>query len=115
MKSLGFSRIQLNSKKIPLTAKFFEIDKVLLNEVSQQQGATRMNAQQLTALDDTDLVDEAMVLRLVGGSLTPIHRSTLWRGINTGRYPKPIKVSANCNRWRVGDMRKAIDHGETAA
>ena len=62
-----------------------------------------------TNLSDTDLVDEAIACRMIGGSCTPIHRSTLWRGINVGRYPKPIKISASANRWRVGELRRAID------
>ncbi|RWG82872.1 MAG: AlpA family phage regulatory protein [Mesorhizobium sp.] len=58
-----------------------------------------------------DLVDEAAACRIIGGENTPIHRSTLWRGINAGRYPKPLKVGPNTNRWRsrelYADLRKA--------
>lgn len=28
-----------------------------------------------------------------------IHPATLWRGVAAGRYPKPVKVSPNVNRW----------------
>ncbi|MER8553621.1 hypothetical protein [Mesorhizobium sp. M0019] len=62
-----------------------------------------------TSLSDDDLVDEAIACRLIGGSNTPIHRSTLWRGINAGRYPRPLKISASTNRWRVGELRKALE------
>jgi len=60
-------------------------------------------------LSDDDLVDEATACRLIGGSNTPIHRSTLWRGVNAGRYPKPLKISPSTNRWRVGELRKMLD------
>lgn len=62
-----------------------------------------------TRLSDDDLVDEATACRLIGGSNTPIHRSTLWRGVNAGRYPKPLKISPGTNRWRVGELRKALE------
>lgn len=62
-----------------------------------------------TRLSDDDLVDEASACRILGGSHTPIHRSTLWRGITAGRYPKPLKVSATINRWRVGELRRLLE------
>jgi predicted DNA-binding transcriptional regulator AlpA len=62
----------------------------------------------LSILSDDDLVDEATACRLIGGSSTPIHRSTLWRGINAGRYPKPLKISASVNRWRVAELRQVL-------
>lgn len=64
----------------------------------------------LAALHDDDLVDEATACRMIGGSSTPIHRSTWWRGIKEGRYPKPLKVSPSANRWRVGELRNALNN-----
>ncbi|WP_192246181.1 helix-turn-helix transcriptional regulator [Mesorhizobium silamurunense] len=63
----------------------------------------------LKTLSDDDLVDDKIACQLIGGSTSPIHRSTLWRGINAGRYPKAIKVAPGTNRWRVGELRRAID------
>lgn len=68
-----------------------------------------MEQQSISTLDGNDLVDEHTALRIIGGSSTPIHRSTLWRGIGAGRFPSPIKVGPNTNRWRVGELRKAVD------
>lgn len=57
--------------------------------------------QQSNPLEDIDdLVDEACACRIIGGLNSPIHRSTLWRGIKAGRYCKPLKVGPNINRWR---------------
>ncbi|TIW07814.1 MAG: hypothetical protein E5V66_29505 [Mesorhizobium sp.] len=67
-----------------------------------------ISPQDLISLGDDDLVDEATACRLIGGSSTPIHRSTLWRGIRAARYPKPLKVSASTNRWRVGELRAML-------
>lgn len=63
----------------------------------------------LSNLPDDDLVDEAGACRIIGGSTCPIHRSTLWRGIKDGIYPKPRKASAASNRWIVGELRAARD------
>jgi len=46
-----------------------------------------------------ELVDETATCRIIGGEATPIHRATLWRGIQKGRYPRPIKVGPSTNRW----------------
>lgn len=62
----------------------------------------------LAELVDEELVDEDLACRLIGGARTPIHRSTLWRGIGSGRYPKPLKVSQYMNRWRVGELRAVV-------
>lgn len=59
----------------------------------------------LSTLNDDELVDERTICRIIGGSIAPIHRSTLWRGIKAGRYPKPLKMGPATNRWRAGDGR----------
>lgn len=52
----------------------------------------------------SDLVDEATACKIIGGENTPIHPSTLWRGVNAGRYPGPLKVGAKANRWRATEL-----------
>ena len=63
-----------------------------------------------------DWVDEATACKIVGGENTPIHRSTLWRGIKAGRYSQPDKVAPRTNRWRasrlVGDLEQAAAQRE---
>ncbi|MFC5387570.1 helix-turn-helix transcriptional regulator [Aquamicrobium segne] len=56
-----------------------------------------------------DLADEATACRIIGGENTPIHRSTLWRGINAGRYPKPLKIGPATNRWRVNELMAVLE------
>lgn len=62
----------------------------------------------LAKLSDDDLVDEPTFCRIIGGDHTPIHRSSLWRGISAGRYPKPMKIGPGTNRWRVGEGRAVL-------
>jgi predicted DNA-binding transcriptional regulator AlpA len=68
----------------------------------------------IAELSDEELVVESTACRIIGGSNTPIHRSTLWRGIQAGRYPKPIKVGPSSNRWRVGELRAIVDQAAAA-
>jgi predicted DNA-binding transcriptional regulator AlpA len=56
-----------------------------------------------------ELVDEATACRIIGGATSPIHRSTLWRGINAGRYPQPLKVGPGANRWRRDELVAVLE------
>jgi prophage regulatory protein len=38
----------------------------------------------------------------------PIGRSTWWKGIQEGRYPKPVKLGPRITAWRVEDIRALI-------
>ena len=45
--------------------------------------------------------------------IIPVSRSTWYRGIQAGRFPKPIKLSPGCSAWRESDiMRLVKDMGE---
>lgn len=63
----------------------------------------------MQTINPTDLVDEGGACRLIGGEQTPIHRSTLWRGINSGRFPKPLKIGPGTNRWRVSELAAFLE------
>jgi predicted DNA-binding transcriptional regulator AlpA len=62
----------------------------------------------------SDLVDETIACRLIGGEISPIHRSTLWRGVKSGRYPKPIKVGLGTNRWRASELIAVVERAAAA-
>lgn len=59
-------------------------------------------------LNGNDLVDEKVACKIIGGKASPIHRSSLWRGVRDGRYPAPIKVGPSMNRWRVSELLDVI-------
>jgi len=40
--------------------------------------------------------------------IIPISKSSWWAGVKSGKYPKPIKLSARCTCWHVDDIRKLI-------
>lgn len=56
-----------------------------------------------------DLVDQPTACQIIGGTNSPIHGSTLWRGVRAGRYPAPIKVGPGSNRWRVSELSAMLE------
>jgi prophage regulatory protein len=42
-------------------------------------------------------------------AIIPVSKSTWWLGIQTGRFPKPVKLSRRITAWRAEDIRALID------
>lgn len=38
----------------------------------------------------------------------PVSKSTWYSGMQTGAYPKPVKLGAKISAWRVEDIRTLI-------
>lgn len=55
------------------------------------------------ALPDTGFVRQKLLLRFV-----PFSKSTLWRRVNGGLFPAPIRLSVGITVWRVEDVRRWI-------
>ncbi|HYV35182.1 MAG TPA: AlpA family phage regulatory protein [Gemmataceae bacterium] len=41
-------------------------------------------------------------------SIIPLGKTCWWEGVKSGRFPKPIKLSARCTAWRAEDIRELI-------
>jgi predicted DNA-binding transcriptional regulator AlpA len=41
----------------------------------------------------------------------PVGKSTWWAGVQSGRFPKPIKLGPRITAWRVEDIRALIKNG----
>jgi predicted DNA-binding transcriptional regulator AlpA len=54
-------------------------------------------------LPETGFLRQPQVLLFV-----PISRSTLWRRIQAGTFPGPVKLSARVTAWRAEDVRNWI-------
>jgi predicted DNA-binding transcriptional regulator AlpA len=57
-------------------------------------------------LPDSGLVRLHDILRFV-----PVGKSSWWKGVNSGRYPKPVKLGPRTTAWRVEDIRELIMNG----
>ncbi|HWA00382.1 MAG TPA: AlpA family phage regulatory protein [Caulobacterales bacterium] len=64
--------------------------------------------------DIPDLVNEGEARAIIGGAKTPISRATLWRGVKSGRYPKPLKVGVSSNRWKRGELIAVVEKADAA-
>ena len=42
-------------------------------------------------------------------ALIPVSKSTWWAGCAIGKYPKPIKLSAQCTAWKSADIIALIE------
>lgn len=45
------------------------------------------------------------------GGPIPVSKSTWWKGVQEGRYPRPVKLGLRITAWRVEDIRALIDWG----
>jgi predicted DNA-binding transcriptional regulator AlpA len=54
-----------------------------------------------------ELWDRQAVLEFYGGN-RPLHPSTLYRGMVSGIYPRPINTSGNTVRWIASECRAAL-------
>ncbi len=54
-------------------------------------------------LPEVGFLRQSQVLAII-----PISKSTLWRRIRAGTFPRPIKLSARVTVWRVEDIRSWI-------
>ncbi len=41
-------------------------------------------------------------------SVIPVGKTCWWEGVRSGRFPKPVKLSARCTAWRAEDIRDLI-------
>jgi prophage regulatory protein len=41
----------------------------------------------------------------------PVGRSTLWAGVKSGRFPRPVKLGPRMTAWRIEDIRTLIEKG----
>jgi predicted DNA-binding transcriptional regulator AlpA len=53
------------------------------------------------------LLDIDAVCAFFGGS-RPLNRATIYRGIADGRYPRPVKIGRNSNRWLRSECAAAL-------
>ena len=42
-----------------------------------------------------------------------VSRATIWRWVQNSAFPKPVKLSPGCSRWKIEDVQKwAESRGE---
>lgn len=41
-------------------------------------------------------------------ALTPVGKSSWWRGCKSGRYPKPVKLAPRTTAWKAEDIAALV-------
>lgn len=41
--------------------------------------------------------------------IIPVSKSTWWEGVSSGRYPRPVHLSARAVAWNSADIRTLIE------
>lgn len=39
----------------------------------------------------------------------PVGKSSWWRGVKEGRYPKPVKIAPRTTAWKAADIAALMD------
>ena len=60
---------------------------------------------QLQTLPETGFLRQSQIV----GGIVPASASTLWRWVNAGTFPKPIKLSERVTAWRCEDVRAWLE------
>lgn len=55
-------------------------------------------------LPNTGFIRLCDVLKVI-----PVSKTTWWKGIQEGRFPKPVKLTERTTAWRVSDIQQLIN------
>jgi prophage regulatory protein len=75
------------------------------------EGSPRIN---MAGLEDERLLTENEILgdkKAGRKGLVPVCKSTWRRGVKSGIYPKPVKVSTKRKAWKAGEIRALLESG----
>ncbi len=82
------------------------------------KGSITPNVKQQAAINNLPQFGLLRLWQIVGISrkgippIIPVSKSTWWAGVKSGKYPKPVKLSARCTCWRVEDIRTLLERIE---
>ena len=54
-------------------------------------------------IPETGFVRLSQILTVI-----PLGKTCWWEGVKSGRFPKPVKLSARCTAWKAEDIRALI-------
>jgi prophage regulatory protein len=61
-----------------------------------------------TSISETQIQGAAFLRLPQILEVIPVSKSTWWEGVKSGRFPKAVKLSANCTAWRVEDIHALV-------
>ena len=54
-------------------------------------------------IPETGFIRLAQVLTVI-----PLGKSSWWKGVKSGRFPKPVKLSERCTAWKAEEIHALI-------
>ena len=101
-----------NSRRTAVTASFSETFELTCDNIEIIRHGETKGDFGMHDIPETGFLRLPQVL-----SVIPLGKTSWWEGVKSGRFPKPIKLSARCTAWRAEDIRQLIeklsDCGET--
>lgn len=68
----------------------------------------RVERRQSTAPVPIVLITELEARAIIGGPSKPISKPTFYRGVREGRFPRGVRVSANCVRYSRAEVEGVV-------
>jgi predicted DNA-binding transcriptional regulator AlpA len=56
----------------------------------------------------SQLPDDGFVREPIVCGLFAVSHATVWRMVQSGRLPKPVKITPKITAWRVGELRATL-------
>jgi prophage regulatory protein len=75
---------------------------------AQMRSRSRRKSQEIPERVALPLDDDACVRLPTVLRVYPVGRTSWWRGVAAGRYPRPVKLSPRVDAWRAGDIRQLL-------
>jgi prophage regulatory protein len=75
----------------------------LFSSTTRAPGAADAPAVERASLPETGFVRQKLLLRVI-----PFSKTTLWRRVQSGEFPKPVRLSQGITAWRAEDLRRWI-------
>ncbi len=120
------SKLQIDASQLTseITQEVLKAIKPLLLKEEKDmsnKGSITPNVKQQAAINNLPQVGLLRLWQIIGISrkgippIIPVSKSTWWAGVKSGKYPKPVKLSARCTCWRVEDIRALLERMENAS
>jgi hypothetical protein len=118
------SKLQIDASQLTseITQEVLKLIKPLLSTTEKNGDSTNrslaMKTEQQVAINTLPQFGLLRLWQILGNRrkgippIIPVSKSTWWAGVKSGKYPKPVKLSARCTCWHVEDIRKLIERME---
>ncbi len=120
------SKLQIDASQLTseITQEVLKTIKPLLSKKKRdgenKKGSTITEIEQQAAINALPQFGLLRLWQILGDRrrgippIIPVSKSSWWAGVKSGKYPKPVKLSARCTCWYVEDIRKLIAQIEKA-